>query len=289
MMGAIAGDMIGSVYEFHNHKSKDFPLFRKDSTFTDDTVCTIAVAEGIMNGGSPDDFIDAFKKYGRMYPNAGYGGTFYRWIFSDSREPYNSYGNGAAMRISPVGWVMNTGYTARTGCWPSREHSEIPTAVTHNNPEALKGAAAVADSIFMARMYREKVVGDYNERIIPTLEKLKWGIREHLEEDFGYDLSRTLDEIRPTYHFDVSCQGTVPVAVQAFLESTDFEDAIRNAISVGGDSDTIGAITGGIAEAAYGIPKDILDEVWSRLPDPLRDVCRRWHKDFLHKGHRPKF
>ena len=150
MMGAIIGDIVGSVYEWHNIKTKDFPLFRDDCFFTDDTVMTIAVAEAVMNGGQRDDFIDAMKKYGRMYPDAGYGGRFGAWLFSDSREPYNSYGNGSAMRVSPCGWTMDCGFCARTGMWPSngRYRASLSAEVTHNHPEGIKGAMATVDAIF---------------------------------------------------------------------------------------------------------------------------------------------
>lgn len=281
MMGAIIGDIVGSVYEWHNIKTKEFPFFRDDCFYTDDTVMTIAVAEGLMNGGSEDAFIDAMKKYGRMYPDAGYGGRFGEWLNSDTREPYNSFGNGAAMRVSPVGWVMNCGFCARTGMWPSngQETARRSAAVTHNHPEGIKGAQAVADAIFICRMYRGKYVADYGtEPIFPAIDDCKRYVKEHTEQEYGYDLSRTLDEIRPTYCFHESCQDTVPQAIAAFLESADFEDAIRNAISLGGDSDTLAAITGGMAEAAYGVPQLMKDIAWGYLDEPLRDVCRRWRK-----------
>jgi len=286
MMGAIIGDIVGSVYEWHNIKTKEFPLFREDCFFTDDTVMTVAVAEGILNGGTADDFIDAMKKYGRMYPNAGYGGRFGAWLFSDSREPYNSFGNGSAMRVSPCGWAMNCGFCARTGMWPTngREMAKTSAAVTHDHPEGIKGAMAVADAIFMARLYCGKWESDGSGLIYPTIEDLKKGIREHTEQEYGYDLSRTLNEIRPAYCFNETCQETVPQAITAFLESTDYEDAIRNAISLGGDSDTLAAITGSIAEAAYGVPQWIMDKAWSYLDEPLREVCRRWHTAVSSQG-----
>ncbi|MCD8300640.1 MAG: ADP-ribosylglycohydrolase family protein [Clostridiales bacterium] len=280
MYGAIIGDIVGSVYEWHNIKTKDFPLFRRSCRFTDDTVMTCAVAEAIMNGGKRDDFIDAMKKYGRMYPNAGYGGNFIRWIYSDDRKPYNSYGNGSAMRVSPCAWVMDCGFCARTGLWPTngRELAKLSAEVTHNHPEGIKGAMAVADVIFMCRYYFGGYCGDYETPINDDPEECKKRIKEHIETEYGYDLGRTLDEIRPNYSFDVSCQNSVPQAIVAFLESSDYEDAIRNAISIGGDSDTIAAIAGSIAEAAYGIPKWIKDKAWSYLDEPLRDVLRRWRK-----------
>lgn len=281
MIGAIIGDIVGSVYEWHNIKTKEFPFFRDDCFFTDDTVMTAAVAEGLMNGGSEDDFIDAMKKYGRMYPDAGYGGRFGAWLNSDTKEPYNSWGNGSAMRVSPVGWVMDSGFYARTGMFPSegRELARRSAAVTHNHPEGIKGALAAADSIFICRMYSGKYIADYStEPIVPTIEDCKRQVREHTEKEYGYDLSRTLDEIRPTYRFNESCRDTVPQAITAFLESVDFEDAIRNAVSLGGDSDTLAAITGSIAEAAYGVPQWIKDKAWEYLDEPLRDVCRKWQE-----------
>ncbi len=283
MFGAIIGDIVGSVYEWANIKTKDFPLFSKYGRFTDDTVMTCAVAEGIMNGGSHDDFIDAMKKYGRMYPNAGYGGRFYDWLFSENRNPYNSYGNGSAMRVSPCAWIMDCGFTARTGLWPSngRDVARRSAEVTHNHPEGIKGALAITDAIFMCRYYFGGFSMEYQEPIKDNPEEIKRRIREHIEKEHGYDLSGTLDQIRPTYRFDVSCQGSVPQAILAFLESTDYEDAIRNAVSIGGDSDTIAAMAGGIAEAAYGIPDWIREKAWTYLDEPLRDVLRRW-RAFVH-------
>lgn len=281
MIGAIVGDIVGSVYEWHNIKTKDFPLFRENCFFTDDTVMTVAVAEAIMNGGSDDDFIDAMKKYGRMYPDAGYGGRFSSWLFSNYRKPYNSWGNGAAMRVSPAGEAMNCSYYAKTGMWPDKglELAKRSAAVTHNHPEGIKGAAATADAIFICRLYRGKYCAQNgSEPLLPSIEACKRMVKNRAEEVYGYNLSRTLDEIRPTYRFNESCQDTVPQAITAFLESTDFEDAIRNAISLGGDSDTLAAITGGIAEAAYGVPQWIADKAWSCLDEPLRDVCKRWQK-----------
>lgn len=277
MMGAIVGDIVGSVYEWNNIKTKDFPLFRDECFFTDDTVMTCAVAEAVMNGGSRDDFIDAMKKYGRMYPDAGYGGRFGTWILSDDREPYNSFGNGSAMRVSPCAWVMDCGFCARTGMWPSNGRAKAfrSAEVTHNHPEGIKGAMATADAIFMNRFNFGGYCDEYEK---DTPAEYKRRLKAHIEKEYGYDLSRTLDEIRPHYMFNETCQDTVPQAIIAFLESTDFEDAIRNAISLGGDSDTLAAITGSIAEAAYGIPDWIKDKAYSYLDDPLKDVLRRWKK-----------
>ena len=252
MIGAIVGDIAGSVYEWNNIKTKEFPLFSPEGFFTDDTVMTLAIADGLMNGGSREAFIKAMKKYGRLYPYAGYGSRFGNWILTDDTSPYNSWGNGSAMRVSPVAWAFNT-------LSEVEEYAEICAAVTHNHPEGIKGARATAAAIFLAR------TGATREEI-----------REYIEKQYGYDLSRTLDEIRPNYRFDESCQGTVPEAIIAFLESVSFEDAIRNAISLGGDSDTLAAITGSIAEAAYGIPKDIKDKAMSILDDFLLNTCMRF-------------
>ena len=279
MFGAILGDIIGSPYEFdRGNKTKAFPLFIKRSQFTDDTVMTLAVAEAVMNGGERDGFIDAMKKYGRMYPDAGYGGRFRRWIFSDDRQPYNSFGNGSAMRVSPCAWMMDCGFTARTGMWPSnaRERARLSAEVTHNHPEGIKGAMATADAIFMCRYYFGGHCGDYEEPINNDPAECKRRIKKYIEEEYGYDLSKSLDEIRPAYRFSESCQQTVPQSITAFLESTDFEDAIRNAISLGGDSDTLAAITGSIAEAAYGIPEWIKVKAISYLDEPLKAVLRSW-------------
>jgi len=278
MLGAIIGDIVGSIYEWNNIKTKEFPLFRDKCFFTDDTVMTCAVAEAIMKGGSRDDFIDSMKEYGRMYPDAGYGGRFSEWLFYDSREPYNSFGNGSAMRVSPCAWVMDYGSFAGTGLWPvnGRELARLSAEVTHNHPEGIKGALAAADAIFLCRCYFGGYPVDGRKPVNDDPAECKRRIRKYIEEEYGYDLSATLDEIRPTYQFKETCQNTVPQAIIAFLESTDFEDAIRNAISLGGDSDTLAAITGSIAEAAYGIPDWIKERAWSYLDEPLRDVLNRW-------------
>lgn len=260
MIGAIVGDIVGSIYEFNNIKTKEFPLFRDKCFFTDDTVMTLAVAEGLMKVGERDDFIDAVKKYGRMYPDAGYGGRFGSWIFSDSREPYNSWGNGSAMRTAAVGWWFDS-------MEETRRMAALAASVTHDHPEGIKGAESTAAAIFLARTGHSKAE-----------------IKEYVEREFGYDLSQTLDEIRPRYRFNESCQDTVPQAIIAFLESNDFEDAIRNAISLGGDSDTLAAITGSIAEAAYGVPQWIQDRAWEYLDEPLRDVLRRWEQELSKKS-----
>lgn len=251
MIGAIIGDIVGSVYEWNNIKTKDFPPFSSGCFFTDDTVMTLAIAEGLMNGGGPEDFIAAMKKYGRLYPDSGYGGRFGSWLFSDGINPYNSWGNGSAMRVSPVAWAFDI-------LSEVEKYAEISAAVTHNHPEGIKGAQATAAAIFLARK-----------------GKTKEEIKAYIENKYGYNLNRSLDEIRPNYRFNESCQETVPEAIIAFLESVDFEDAIRNAISLGGDSDTLAAITGSIAEAAYGIPKDIKEKALSILDQGLLDVYRQ--------------
>ncbi len=280
MLGAIVGDIVGSVYECDNIKTKDFPLFRDDCFFTDDTVMTCAVAEAVMNGGKKDDFITAMKKYGRMFPDAGYGDRFMKWIYYDESEPYNSYGNGSAMRVSPCAWMMDCGFLARTGMWPSKGSAlvKLSAEVTHNHPDGIKGAMATADAVFLSRYYFGGYCDDYEEPVNNDPEECKRRIRKHIEKKYGYDLSKTLDEIRPAYLFSDACSDSVPQAIIAFLESSDFEDAIRNAVSIGGDSDTIAAITGSIAEAAYGIPDHIKEKACSYLEKPLLDVLRRWKK-----------
>ncbi len=285
MLGAIIGDIVGSVYEWNNIKTKDFPLFRDDCFFTDDSVMTCAVAQAIMDGGKRDDFIDETKKYGRMYPDSGYGGRFVEWVLTNNRKPYNSFGNGSAMRVSPCGWIMDCDSYAKTGQWPKKgsELARLSAEVTHNHPEGIKGALATADAIFLSRYY----FGGFHHKgeapISDDPEECKRRIKEHIENKYGYDLSKTLDEIRPTYRFNETCQETVPEAIIAFLESNDFEDAIRNAISLGGDSDTLAAITGSIAEAAYGIPEPIQKKAYAYLDKPLRDTLSKWNQ-FISKA-----
>jgi ADP-ribosylglycohydrolase len=255
MLGAIAGDIIGSVYESKNIKTKEFPLFDPRCHFTDDTVLTVALADAILNERA---YSTLMKSYVHRYPNAGYGASFYRWALSSGFQPYHSYGNGAAMRISPVGWAFD-------GLEEVLEKARQFTEVTHNHPEGIKGAQAIAAAIFLARTGRSKEE-----------------IRSYIEATFHYDLSRTLDEIRPGYGFDVSCQGTVPQAVRAFLESGDFEDAIRNAISIGGDSDTLACIAGGIAEAFHGgVPRPISEKAWEILDEDLRDVILEFRNKYV--------
>lgn len=280
MLGAIVGDIVGSVYEFDNIKTKDFPLFRDDCFFTDDTVMTVATAEALMQGGAKDEFIDAYKKWGRLYPDAGYGSRFGSWLNSEDRNPYNSWGNRAAMRVSPCAWLIDCGFTASTGMWPEngRRLARLSAEVTHNHPEGIKGALAVTDAIFMCRFYAGGYGDDMGNPIneIKTFAQYKIEIKDYLEREHGYNLSQTLDEIRPTYMFNESSEDTVPQAIMAFLESTGFEDAIRNAISLGGDSDTLAAITGSMAEAAYGVPVEIKERALGYLDELLFEVYECW-------------
>ena len=219
-----------------------------------------------------------------MYPDAGYGARFDAWIHSNDRSPYNSFGNGSAMRVSPCAWVMDCGFCARTGMTPStRELARLSAEVTHNHPEGIKGAMATTDAIFLCRYYFGGYCGDYEQPINGNPTECKRRIKEYIEKEYGYNLSQSLDDIRPTYRFNETCQDTVPQAIIAFLESTDFEDAIRNAISLGGDSDTLAAITGSIAEAAYGIPEWIKDKAYSYLAEPLKELLRRWEETVVIK------
>jgi len=246
MLGAIAGDVIGSVYEHRPIKTTDFPLFHKYSRFTDDTVLTIAVAEAILK---QTNYAEALKIFGRKYPNAGYGSAFYGWIFEPGGKPYNSWGNGAAMRVSPVGFAFFTAESVLA-------EAERTAVVSHNHPEGIKGAQATALAIFLARTGVDKE-----------------SIRREITQRFGYNLQRTVDGIRPNYKFDVSCQGSVPEAIIAFLDSTNYEDTIRKAISLGGDSDTLACIAGGVAQAFYKeIPTEIVIEVRRRLPEEFLQV-----------------
>lgn len=254
MIGAIAGDVIGSVYEHGPIKSMDFPLFDRDSRFTDDTVLTVAVAFAILER---IDYATALKSFARDYPGAGYGQFFYYWMLSDDSEPYNSWGNGSAMRVSPVGFAFNSVEAVL-------EEAEKTAAVTHNHPQGIIGAQATALSIFLAH------TGSSKEEI-----------KQEVSACFFYDLDRTLDEIRPEYHFDVSCQGSVPESIIAFLESNDFDDAIRKSISLGGDSDTMACITGGIAQAYYkDIPDVIVSNVYERLPDKFIAIIEEFNSRF---------
>lgn len=261
LFGALGGDIIGSVYEHNNHKSKDFPLFAEGSDFTDDSVMTIAAADAILvsatNSTTPD-YTAAYQLWGRDYPGRGYGAWFLNWLYSDDPQPYNSCGNGSAMRVSPVGFVFDTWEKVMSEAQASAE-------CTHNDSEGIKGAQATAGAILLAR------TGSSKEEI-----------KQRIENEFDYDLSKTLDEIRPSYEWEEEiwlCQGTVPQALVSFLESDSYEDTIRNSISLGGDSDTLAAIAGSIAIAYYKeMPEDIFGEISSRLDSRLLDICERFQK-----------
>ena len=247
IFGAIAGDIIGSAYEFNHEKSLDFELFTNDTYFTDDSVLTMATMYVLLNS---TDYTKTYHSIGRRFPHRGYGSGFKKWLLSDNPQPYNSYGNGSAMRVSPIGWYCNNIDDVLAEVKRSAE-------VTHNHPEGIKGAQAAALAVFLARTGKSKKY-----------------IKNAIEKRFDYDLSRKIDKIRPVYKFEGSCQGTVPEAIIAFLESTDYENAVRLAVSLGGDSDTLAAITGGIAEAFYRkIPEDIIDFVKVLLgPDLMLDI-----------------
>lgn len=264
MIGAIIGDIVGSRFEFDNHRSKQFELFGRGCFATDDSIMSLAVAKALMLAVTVRDqlseadyyaaisrlAVEQMQAIGRHYPDCGYGGRFYGWIYSPDPKPYNSFGNGAAMRISPVGWLAE-----------SRAEvinlSRAVTEVSHNHPEGIKGAEATALAIFLARR------GD-------SMGEIKRAMQEY------YDLDFTIDGIRPTYRFNETCQATVPQALVAFFESDSFEDAIRTAISVGGDSDTLAAITGAVAEAYYGVPPELADQALSYLDDRLLPIYTDW-------------
>ena len=258
MFGAIIGDIVGSIYEWNNIKTKDFPCFGSNCTFTDDSVMTCAVAHAFLKAGteSEDKFtkqlVDSMQLFGRAYPHRGYGPRFEDWLMSSQPRPYNSFGNGSAMRVSPAAY---TGASLEEVI----EHARWTALVSHDHPEGIKGAQCAAAVIFMAL------------RGADNME-----ISELVTGRFGYDLSRSLDEIRPGHEFDVSCMGTLPTAVTAFLEAESFEDAVRNAISVGGDSDTLAAISGSMAQARFGIPDDIRKQAENLLDEPLLDLCREF-------------
>ena len=248
MLGAMIGDIVGSVYEWHNIKTADFPLFQPDCFFTDDTVLTAATAKALMYGIS---YTKAYQDFARRYPGRCYGGNFNSWIYLEDPKPYNSWGNGSAMRVSPVGFALDTVDEVLA-------EAKRSAAVTHDHPEGIKGAQATALAILLARQGATQ----------PE-------IRAEISRRFDYDLNRTLDEIRPGYTFDVSCQGSVPEAIIAFLKSESFEDAVRKAISLGGDSDTIACITGGIAEAFYGgVPDPIAEQGLGFLPEEFLNILR---------------
>lgn len=254
--GAILGDIIGSPFEFdRGDKTKDFKLFSRRSHFTDDSVMTLAVCEALLKVGQDatvkeieDAVISSMQSWGRKYPHEGYGGYFRCWLTARHPEPYNSFGNGSAMRVSAAGWLYDS-------LEKTRVVAKATANVTHNHLEGIKGAEATASAIFMARN------GSSKEEI-----------KKYIENEFHYDLNRTLDEIRPSFHMDETCQKTVPEAIIAFLEARDFEDAIRNAVSLGGDTDTLGAITGSIAEAYFGISETLISECRNRINKDMRDV-----------------
>ena len=256
MYGAILGDIIGSPFEFdRGDKTKDFKLFSRRSHFTDDSVMTLAVCEALLKVGQDatvkeieDAAITSMQSWGRRYPHEGYGGYFRCWLTARHPEPYNSFGNGSAMRVSAAGWLYDS-------LEKTRVVAKATANVTHNHPEGIKGAEATASAIFMARN------GSSKEEI-----------KKYIENEFHYDLNRTLDEIRPSFHMDETCQKTVPEAIIAFLEARDFEDAIRNAVSLGGDTDTLGAITGSIAEAYFGISETLISECRNRINKDMRDI-----------------
>jgi len=259
MLGAIAGDIIGSRFERHNVKSTEgWDLFDNNgkSRFTDDTVLTLATAEALLEGS---EYAQVYRKFARMYPGAGYGGAFRKWFLApECPGPYNSFGNGSAMRVAPIAW-------AKESLEDVLAEAERSAGVTHNHPEGIKGAQVVATAVFLAR------------KGSPPME-----VRDLISSRFGYDLARTVAEIRPVYKFDVTCQGSVPEAITAALEGSDFEDVIRRAISLGGDSDTIACIAGAVAEARFGcIPDRIKAETLSRLTAPLRTLTTRFIKRFM--------
>ncbi len=254
MLGAIAGDIIGSVYEAQPVKTTDFALFPTGARFTDDSVLTVATADALLGDG---DYAAAYRRYGRRYPNAGYGGRFFRWLLTDGAGPYRSFGNGSAMRVSPVGFALASADEVLAEAARS-------AAVTHDHPEGIKGAQATALAVFLARQGADQA-----------------NIRTEIAQRFGYDLSRPLAAIRPGYCFDVSCQGSVPEALIAFLESTDYESAVRNAVSLGGDADTMAAIAGGVAEARYGsLPPAIAEAAHARLPAEFLLVLEKFERRF---------
>ena len=248
MLAAIAGDIVGSIHERANLKRTDFPLFAPNSQFTDDTVMTLAVAECLLHGKA---YGATLRAYGRRYPNRGYGAMFGRWLADDSMDPYQSLGNGSAMRVSPIGFAMATIDEVMTEARRSAE-------VTHDHPEGIRGAQALAVAVFLARNGADKRT-----------------IRDEVEARFGYDLHRSIETIRPAYTFDVTCQGSVPEAIIAFLDSDDVESAIRLAVSLGGDADTLACMAGAVAQAHYRhIPSEVVAEVERRLPPELWQLTR---------------
>lgn len=253
MLGAILGDIVGSTYEFNNTKNYDFELFPFGSSFTDDTVLTVAVADAGIN---QKDYGKTIHEWAMKYPNpnGAYGTSFLRWMYADKQQPYGSFGNGSAMRVSSLGWLFDDEKTVLNEARKSAE-------CTHNHPEGIKGAQATAIAVFFARKGKSKEF-----------------IKTYIEENFGYIFNRNVDEIRANYSFDVTCQGTMPEALTCFFESTSFEDAIRKGISIGGDSDTIGAIVGGIAEAFYGMSEKFIEKTISFLPKDMKSVLDEFNQ-----------
>lgn len=258
IIGAIAGDIIGSTREFNQIKTKDFNLFEKQSRFTDDTIMTLAIADWLINDKiSKRVLVERLQYWGRKYPNGGYGGMFNEWLRQESPQAYGSWANGSAMRVSPCAWVGDTLEEVQNLAYKS-------AVVTHNHPEGIKGALATADAIYLARIGAKKQE-----------------IKDHVEVRYDYDLSRKLDEIRPHYSFDVSCAGSVPESIICFLEAKDFEDTIRNAVSLGGDADTQAAIAGGIASAYWDVPNSIAYKTIHRLDYELLKVFIEFEDKFL--------
>ncbi len=260
MFGAIAGDIIGSPYEYLGFKERDFPLFSERSCFTDDTVLTVAVADAVLHNL---DFAQTLKEYGRRYPDAGYGGSFYKWMLSDSLQPYKSGCNGSAMRTTSIGFLLDDESTVL-------KTARKCSAVTHNHSESIKGSQAVSIGIFLARQGCSK-----DE------------IRQEIGKWFGYNLNFQLKEIQPGYRFDITCQGTVPPAFIAFLDSEDYESAVRNAVSLGGDADTLACIAGALAEAYYKeIPAEIVSESRRLLPQDFLDIIDEFYQVMEKKNSR---
>ena len=257
IIGAICGDIIGSSSEFRPIKTKDFRLYNGYSTFTDDTVMTLAIASWLMKDkSSMDVLVSEIKAFGLKYPHAGYGGMFKKWLTQDSPEPYGSWANGSAMRVSPVAWVADS-------LEESQKLARMSAIVTHDHPEGIKGALATNDAIFLAK-----------------IGKSKNKIKKHVESNYGYDLNRKLDDIRPHYDFDVSCRGSVPESIICFLEADDFEDTVRNAVSLGGDADTQAAIAGSIASAYWDVPSNIAARSIKRLDNNLLEFFIDFHERF---------
>ena len=257
IIGAICGDIIGSSREFRPIKTKDFRLYNGYSTFTDDTVMTLAIASWLMKDkSSMDVLVSEIKAFGLKYPHAGYGGMFKKWLTQDNPKPYGSWANGSAMRVSPVAWVADS-------LEESQKLAQMSAIVTHDHPEGIKGALATNDAIFLAK-----------------IGKSKNKIKKHVESNYGYDLNRKLDDIRPHYDFDVSCRGSVPESIICFLEADDFEDTVRNAVSLGGDADTQAAIAGSIASAYWDVPSNIAARSIKRLDNNLLEFFIDFHERF---------